>query len=71
VGDIPAELKRVAEERFVIGPVVDRDFWNGKRASMAIDRGPCKFNMFAIMNEYSILIPLYRGKPTGLPESDS
>ncbi|TVY39560.1 Altered inheritance of mitochondria protein, mitochondrial [Lachnellula subtilissima] len=40
VGDIPAELKRVVEERFTIGPVVDRDFWNGKRASMAIDRGP-------------------------------
>ncbi|MCJ1357536.1 MAG: Phosphotransferase enzyme [Icmadophila ericetorum] len=40
VGDISAELKRVVEERFTIGPVVDRDFWNGKRASMAIDRGP-------------------------------
>ncbi|KAG9228229.1 kinase-like domain-containing protein [Amylocarpus encephaloides] len=40
VGDIPAELKRVVEERFTIGPVVDRDFWNGKRASMTIDRGP-------------------------------
>ncbi|TVY26231.1 Altered inheritance of mitochondria protein, mitochondrial [Lachnellula hyalina] len=40
VGDISADLKRVVEERFTIGPVVDRDFWNGKRASMAIDRGP-------------------------------
>ncbi|KAH6690267.1 kinase-like domain-containing protein [Leptodontidium sp. MPI-SDFR-AT-0119] len=40
VGDISAELKGVVEKRFVIGPVVDRDFWNGKRASMAIDRGP-------------------------------
>ncbi|TVY47711.1 Altered inheritance of mitochondria protein, mitochondrial [Lachnellula occidentalis] len=40
VGDISAESKRVVEERFVIGPVVDRDFWKGERASMAIDRGP-------------------------------
>ncbi|KAH9220296.1 kinase-like domain-containing protein [Leptodontidium sp. 2 PMI_412] len=30
VGDISAELKGVVEKRFVIGPVVDRDFWNGK-----------------------------------------
>ncbi|KAH7381813.1 kinase-like domain-containing protein [Cadophora sp. MPI-SDFR-AT-0126] len=42
VGDISAELKGVVEKRFIIGPVVDRDFWNGKRASMAIDRGPWK-----------------------------
>ncbi len=49
MGNIPVELKRVVEERFVIGPVVDRHFWNGKRASMAIDRGPCKSNMFANM----------------------
>ncbi|KAF7879090.1 hypothetical protein EAF04_000290 [Stromatinia cepivora] len=40
VGDVPADLKRVVAERFAIGPVVDRDFWNGKRASMATDRGP-------------------------------
>ncbi|TVY81629.1 Altered inheritance of mitochondria protein, partial [Lachnellula suecica] len=40
VGDISAHLKGVVEKRFSIGPVVDRDFWNGKRASMAIDRGP-------------------------------
>jgi hypothetical protein len=46
VGDISAELKRDVEERFTIGPVVDRDFWNGKRASIAIDRGPCEFNPF-------------------------
>ncbi|KAE9365715.1 phosphotransferase enzyme family protein [Stipitochalara longipes BDJ] len=40
VGDIPAELKIVVEERFAIGPLVDRDFWHGKRATMATDRGP-------------------------------
>jgi len=71
VGDIPAELKRVVEERFIIGPVVDRDFWNGKRASIAIDRGPCKFNRFESKYDYNILMPICRGKPTGLSESDS
>jgi hypothetical protein len=71
VGDISAELKRVVEERFTIGPVVDRDFWNGKRASMAIDRGPCKINPFAFKYDYSILMPICRGKPTGLSNSDS
>lgn len=33
------------EERFVIGPVADRDFWARERASMAIDRGPCRSNL--------------------------
>jgi hypothetical protein len=39
VGDILPHLKRVVEERFVIGPVAERDFWNGERASMAIAKG--------------------------------
>jgi hypothetical protein len=38
------------KEYFVIGPVVDRDFWKGKRASMAIDRGPCEFNPMDLIN---------------------
>ncbi|CAD6448374.1 ea77e627-0550-48d3-b66d-8400f355dfdf [Sclerotinia trifoliorum] len=42
VGDVPTELKRAVAERFVIGPVVDRDFWDRRRASMDIDRGPWK-----------------------------
>ncbi len=49
MGGIPAELKRVIEERFSIRPIVDRDFWNGKRASMAIDRALYKSNAFANM----------------------
>jgi hypothetical protein len=44
VGDIPTELKTYVEEHYTIGPVVDRDFWNGKRASMVIDKGPCEFS---------------------------
>jgi hypothetical protein len=35
--------KRVTEERFVIGPVVNEEFWRNERASMALERGPCKF----------------------------
>lgn len=43
VGGIPPELKKYAKEHYTIGPVVHRDFWNGERASMVIDRGPCKY----------------------------
>jgi hypothetical protein len=60
-----------AEERFVIGPVVDRDFWKGNRASMAIDRGPCEFNPFAFKYAYSMLRTIWRAKPTGLSDGDS
>ncbi|KFY16810.1 hypothetical protein V492_01078 [Pseudogymnoascus sp. VKM F-4246] len=41
-GDISAELKRDAEKRFIIGPVVDHAFWRRDRASMPIERGPWK-----------------------------
>ncbi|KAH6638995.1 kinase-like domain-containing protein [Boeremia exigua] len=40
VGDLPQSLRNVMKNRFVIGPVVDRDFWHRERASMDIDRGP-------------------------------
>jgi len=30
------------EDRFVIGPVIDEAFWNKERATMDIDRGPCR-----------------------------
>lgn len=29
-------------EKYRIGPTVQREFWRGERASMNIDRGPCK-----------------------------
>ncbi|KAH9879801.1 hypothetical protein J1614_001825 [Plenodomus biglobosus] len=41
-GDSPLLTKRNVEERFVIDPVVDREFWHRERASMDIDRGPLK-----------------------------
>lgn len=44
MGNIPSNLKNEIEERFTIGPVVDRDSWKGERASMPVDRGPCKLN---------------------------
>jgi hypothetical protein len=42
IGDVRPSLRNVVEDRFVIGPVVDPDFWHRQRASMRIDRGPCK-----------------------------
>lgn len=71
MGDIPAELKKDVEKRFTIGPVVDRDFWNGKRASIAIDRGPCEFNLFPFKYDDCMLRLVFRGKPTALSDSDS
>ncbi|RYP57608.1 hypothetical protein DL769_009386 [Monosporascus sp. CRB-8-3] len=41
-GDLPASLCAEIERRYVVGPVADRDFWEGERKSMAIDRGPWK-----------------------------
>ncbi|KAH7406540.1 kinase-like domain-containing protein [Phaeosphaeria sp. MPI-PUGE-AT-0046c] len=42
VGEMPQSVKSSVESRFVIGPVVDRDFWHRERSSMGIDRGPWK-----------------------------
>ncbi|KAH7377624.1 kinase-like domain-containing protein [Pyrenochaeta sp. MPI-SDFR-AT-0127] len=41
-GEAAHSLKREVGSRFVIGPVVDRDFLDRERASMDIDRGPWK-----------------------------
>ncbi|KAL9097474.1 MAG: hypothetical protein Q9165_000370 [Trypethelium subeluteriae] len=40
IGNLPYSLKKEVENRFLIGPVVDREFWHRERASMDIDRGP-------------------------------
>ncbi|PLN86156.1 kinase-like domain-containing protein [Aspergillus taichungensis] len=42
MGDVPAEVKNTVMHKFMIGPVVDRAFWNKERAMMNIDRGPWK-----------------------------
>ncbi|KAK8217850.1 kinase-like domain-containing protein [Phyllosticta capitalensis] len=39
-GSLPQQLKEDVERRFVIGPVVDEDFWKDERARIDIDRGP-------------------------------
>lgn len=41
-GDFSEEIKEEVRKRFVIGPVVDRSFWDGERATMDINRGPCE-----------------------------
>jgi len=71
MGDFPAELKKTVEERFTIGPVVDTEFWNEKRASMTIDCGPCEFNPPVFKSDDSMLMQICRGTPTGLSDSDS
>ncbi|RAK96108.1 aminoglycoside phosphotransferase family protein [Aspergillus ibericus CBS 121593] len=40
MGDVPAEVKDRVKSRFVIGPVVRRDYWRKERAKMPLDRGP-------------------------------
>ena len=40
--DVPTETQKDVRNRFVIGPAVERSFWNKERSVMAIDRGPCK-----------------------------
>jgi hypothetical protein len=44
VGSLPQPLECVTENRYVIGPVVDRGFWRRERAAMHVDRGPCELN---------------------------
>ncbi|PTU21289.1 hypothetical protein P175DRAFT_0459676 [Aspergillus ochraceoroseus IBT 24754] len=41
-GDVTPEVKKTVLNRFVIGPVVERGYWNKERAMMDIDRGPWK-----------------------------
>ncbi|KAG4433485.1 hypothetical protein IFR05_011023 [Cadophora sp. M221] len=41
-GDISEELKKEAEERFTIGPVVEHVFWRRDPKSMQMERGPWK-----------------------------
>jgi Phosphotransferase enzyme family len=43
LGDFPDTLKDEVRQRFVIGPSVERLFWEKVREHMTIDRGPCEF----------------------------
>ena len=40
-GDVSEDLKKEASDRFVVGPIAEREFWSEERATMDIDRGPC------------------------------
>lgn len=42
VGNVSQSLKDQVKSRFVIGPVAHKRFWDGERARMTIDRGPCE-----------------------------
>lgn len=41
-------LRADVEKRFVIGPTVEREFWEKERADMAIYRGPCMSTFIAM-----------------------
>ena len=41
MGDVSEALRKDVELRFVIGPIVEREFWRNERSEMDIDRGPC------------------------------
>lgn len=40
--DVSEATMEDVRHRFVIGPTVEREFWEDERAQMALDRGPCK-----------------------------
>jgi hypothetical protein len=63
IGEVPQSLKEEVENRFVIGPVVDRGFWHRERASMDIDRGPCELYRTRI-TEYQCANVTLREKPS-------
>ena len=46
----PESLKHDVRSKFVIGPTVERLFWEKERAQMTIDRGPCTISSF--LNEF-------------------
>lgn len=41
-GDVSRATQADARGRFAVGPSLDDTFWQDKRATMNIDRGPCK-----------------------------
>jgi hypothetical protein len=38
------KLDSVPAEEFVLGPLTDARLWEGERAAMNLDRGPCKYS---------------------------
>ncbi|KAE8155153.1 phosphotransferase family protein [Aspergillus avenaceus] len=39
-GDVSVEVRNNVRDRFVLGPVAERDYWINERAEMTLDRGP-------------------------------
>jgi hypothetical protein len=52
-GGISHPHKQQLEERFVIGPVMNNDFWDERRACLEIDRGPCRSNFLNLRCQLS------------------
>lgn len=41
-GDVSHIVKENVRRRFVLGPSVEREFWEEGREQLDLDRGPCK-----------------------------
>lgn len=41
-GKVSAAVREDVLHRFVIGPTIEREFWQKESTQMPIDRGPCK-----------------------------
>ncbi|PSR78909.1 hypothetical protein PHLCEN_2v7258 [Hermanssonia centrifuga] len=37
------DIFQAAAKRYRVGPISNRQWWRGERASMRLDRGPCKY----------------------------
>jgi hypothetical protein len=46
-GDAPTKLPPSLIDKFAIGPLTQAVLWEGERATMALDRGPCKLILLA------------------------
>jgi hypothetical protein len=69
IGEVPDSIKKVVEDRFVIGPVVDQGFWHRERASMSINRGPCEIYYIRPRIKH-VLMSNYRETSSGLSKSN-
>jgi hypothetical protein len=60
-GEVLQTVKEDVQRRFVIGPTVEREFWEAERAQMALDRGPCEYESVAFLPLLTQIKGLRRG----------
>lgn len=47
-GEVSLAVREDVRRRFVIGPTVEREFWEDERAQMSLDRDPCEYKSTTI-----------------------